>query len=82
MPCCSVNWGRAHSLREICGGLASVEGKLNHPGAGEAPSRSTLSYANAHRPWQLFEAVFGLLLQPKSRSWLVMVMDLPANFVG
>lgn len=26
--------GRAHSLREICGGLASVEGKLNHLGVG------------------------------------------------
>lgn len=55
--------GRAHSLREICGGLASVEGKLNHLGVGEAPARSTLSYANAHRPWELFEAVFGQLLR-------------------
>lgn len=54
--------GRAHSLREICGGLASVEGKLNHLGVGAAPSRSTLSYANAHRPWQLYEAVFHQLL--------------------
>ena len=54
--------GRAHSLREICGGLASVEGKLRHLGVGGAPKRSTLSYANAHRPWQLFEAVFGQLL--------------------
>ena len=26
--------GRAHSLREICGGLASVEGKLSHLGVG------------------------------------------------
>ena len=54
--------GRAHSLREICGGLASVEGKLNHLGVGNAPKRSTLSYANAHRPWQLFEEVFMQLL--------------------
>ena len=54
--------GRAHSLREICGGLASVEGKLNHLGVGDAPKRSTLSYANAHRPWQLFEEVFMPLL--------------------
>ncbi len=54
--------GRAHSLREICGGLASVEGKLNHLGVGDAPKRSTLSYANAHRPWQLFEDVFMQLL--------------------
>jgi hypothetical protein len=54
--------GRAHSLREICGGLASVEGKLNHLGVGGAPKRSTLSYANAHRPWQLYEEVFMQLL--------------------
>ena len=54
--------GRAHSLREICGGLASVEGKLNHLGVGNAPARSTLSYANAHRPCTLFEEVFFQLL--------------------
>jgi hypothetical protein len=54
--------GRAHSLREICGGLASVEGKLNHLGVGKAPPRSTLSYANAHRPAALFEEVFYSLL--------------------
>lgn len=54
--------GRAQSLREICGGLASAEGKLNHLGIDTAPARSTLSYANAHRPWQLFESLFYVLL--------------------
>ena len=54
--------GRAHSLREICGGLASVEGRLNHLGVGAAPRRSTLSYANAHRPAALYEEVFQWLL--------------------
>src|ERR1700756_1089154 len=49
--------GRAHSLREIEGGLKSCEGKLAHLGI-EAPARSSLSYANGHRPWQLFEKVF------------------------
>jgi hypothetical protein len=49
--------GRAHSLREIEGGLKSCEGKLAHLGI-EAPARSSLSYANAHRPWQLYEQVF------------------------
>ena len=49
--------GRAHSLREICGGLASCEGKLHHLGIA-SPKRSTLSYANEHRPWQLYEKVF------------------------
>src|SRR5256886_17602625 len=53
--------GRAHSLREICGGLRSSEGKLAHLGI-ETPSRATLAYANAHRPWQLFEQVFHQLL--------------------
>jgi len=53
--------GRAHSLREICGGLASCEGKLSHLGI-TAPARSTLAYANEHRPWQLYRAVFQELL--------------------
>ena len=53
----------AHSLREISGGLATAMGKLVHLGMKSAPARSTLSYANAHRPWQLFEAVFHQVLQ-------------------
>jgi hypothetical protein len=54
--------GHAKSLREICGGLAASEGKLRHLGLPEAPSRSTLAYANEHRPWQLYEAMFQQLL--------------------
>ena len=38
--------GRAHSLREITGGLRSCEGKFKHLGIS-APSRSTLAYAGA-----------------------------------
>jgi len=54
--------GRAHSLREITGGLRSCEGKLKHLGI-TAPNRSTLAYANEHRPWQLYEKVFLQLLE-------------------
>src|SRR5664280_2709270 len=50
--------GRAHSLREICGGLACCEGQLKHLGVPVAPKRSTLAYANEHRPWELYQAVF------------------------
>ena len=50
--------GHAQSLREICGGLAATEGKLRHLGIEEAPKATTLSYANAHRPWQLYQTVF------------------------
>src|SRR5271165_5921429 len=49
---------QAKSLREIIDGLACCEGKLNHLGLQEGPKRSTLSYANGKRPWQLFEQVF------------------------
>ena len=54
--------GHAKSLREICGGLAASEGKLRHLGLPTAPSRSTLAYANEHRPWQLQRTVFEQLL--------------------
>lgn len=54
--------GAAHSLREICGGLATALGKLVHLGLRQAPIRSTLAYANAHRPWQLYETIFYDLL--------------------
>ncbi len=54
--------GRAHSLREISGGLRSCEGKLIHLGIS-APARSTLAYANEHRPWELYQMVFEELLE-------------------
>src|SRR4030042_2675697 len=54
--------GRAHSLREITGGLQSCEGKLKHLGIS-APNRSTLAYANGHRPWELYQKVFLQLLE-------------------
>ena len=54
--------GRAQSLREITDGLRSCEGKLRHLGIKEAPARSTLAYANEHRPWEIYRDVFGALL--------------------
>jgi hypothetical protein len=54
--------GRAESLREICQGLAASEGKLKHLGVTRAPQRSTLAYANEHRPWQLYETIFYIVL--------------------
>jgi len=54
--------GAANSLREITGGLATALGKLRHLGLPKAPCRSTLSYANKHRTWKVFESVFYELL--------------------
>jgi hypothetical protein len=47
--------GHADSLREICNGLGCCLGRLVHVGIVRAPCRSTLSYANEHRPAALFE---------------------------
>lgn len=55
--------GQAKSLRESCQGLTAIEGKLKHLGVERAPNKSTLSYANEHRPWQLYQTVFQQLLQ-------------------
>jgi hypothetical protein len=54
---------QAKSLREIVQGLRSCEGKLNHLGVAEHPKRSTLAYANKHRPWELYRCVFYSLLE-------------------
>ena len=50
--------GRAHSLREICGGLACCEGQLKHLGVPVSPKKSTLAYANENRPWELYQTIF------------------------
>ena len=54
---------KADSLREICHGLSCCLGKLTHLGVLKAPNKSTLSYANRHRPAVLFEALFWSTLQ-------------------
>ena len=53
---------RADSLREICNGLECCLGKLHHLGVERAPKKSTLSYANRHRPAELYRDLFYELL--------------------
>ena len=54
-------------MRKACGrsaeGLAATEGKLRHLGILDCPKATTLSYANAHRPWQLYQSVFYTALE-------------------
>jgi hypothetical protein len=62
--------GKAQSLREICGGLATSQGKLQHLGLKTSPKRSTLAYANEHRPWQVFEDFYyATLKRSQSAEW-------------
>jgi IS4 transposase len=52
----------ATSLREIVTGMTSHQARLYHVGAVPV-KRSTLSDANAQRPWQVFADVFTALLK-------------------
>lgn len=46
---------KANSLREISYGLRSMEGNLNHLGIMQkVPCKSSLSYINANRNWEVF----------------------------
>ena len=64
----SCRLAQAESLREICYGLRCRVGRLNHLGVNVDPKRSPLSYANAHRPWQLYQQTFYELLQTCRRA--------------
>jgi hypothetical protein len=52
----------ADSLRQICNGLACCVGKLVHLGMSGAPNKSSLAYANEHRPADLYEELFYTVL--------------------
>ena len=49
------HFSKSNSLREISNGLKSATGNLNHLGVSRAPSKSTLSYINEHRDWDIFK---------------------------
>jgi hypothetical protein len=45
-------------------------GKLNHLGLLEGPRRTTLAYANEHRSWKIYEAMFyHLLAAAQKETW-------------
>lgn len=61
----------ADSLRIICNGLSCCLGKLKHLGISEAPNKSSLAYANQHRPAALFQQLFWKTLERfRSQSML------------
>lgn len=57
----------ATSLREIVSGMESHAVRLYHVG-GDVVKRSTLSDANAVRPWQVFSELFTAMLQQAHRG--------------
>lgn len=56
-------FAKSQSVRDISNGLRSATGNLNHLGVQKAPSKSTVSYQNQRRDWELFRDYYYQLLQ-------------------
>ena len=55
-------FAKSQSVRDISNGLRSATGNLNHMGIQKAPSKSTISYQNQRRDWELFRDYYYALL--------------------
>lgn len=56
-------FAKSQSVRDISNGLRSATGNLNHLGIDRAPSKSTISYQNKHRNWEIFRDYYYQLLE-------------------
>lgn len=57
-----LQFSASNSLREVSNGLRSATGNINHLGLKKVPSKSTLSYINEKRDWNLFKDYYYQLL--------------------
>lgn len=55
-------FAKSQSVRDISNGLRSATGNLNHMGVQKAPSKSTISYQNKRRDWELFRDYYYSLM--------------------
>ncbi len=55
-------FAKSQSVRDISNGLRSATGNLNHLGIEKAPSKSSISYQNKNRDWELFRDYYYQLL--------------------
>jgi hypothetical protein len=56
-------FAKSQSVRDISNGLRSATGNLNHLGVNKAPSKSTISYQNKHRSYEIFKDYYFELLK-------------------
>ena len=56
-------FAKSQSVRDISNGLRSATGNLNHLGISKAPSKSSISYENKNRNWELFRDYYYELLE-------------------
>lgn len=59
-----LHLSKSQSIREVTNGLLSISGNLNHLGIlGRSPCKSSLSYINTHRDWQMFREFYFMLFE-------------------
>ncbi|MFO7446189.1 MAG: IS4 family transposase [Ignavibacteriaceae bacterium] len=59
-----LHLSKSQSIREVTNGLLSISGNLNHLGIQrKSPSKSSLSYINAHRDWQMFREYYYMVFE-------------------
>ena len=51
-------FSKSNSLNEVCNGMRSATGDLNHLGLIKAMKRSSLAYNNQHRSWEVFRDMY------------------------
>ena len=57
-----MHFANANSNRDISNGLRSATGNLIHLGVIKAPSKSSMSYINAHRSYEIFKDLYFAML--------------------
>ncbi|MDV7390932.1 IS4 family transposase [Arthrospira platensis SPKY1] len=58
-----LHLAKVDSVRDISKGLQTSYGNLSHVGIERAPSKSSISYLNKHRNWELFKDYYFELLE-------------------
>ena len=58
-----MHLANATSNRDISNGLRSATGNLSHLGVTKAPSKSSMSYINAHRSYEVFKDLYFAMLE-------------------
>lgn len=58
-----MHLANANSNRDISNGLRSATGNLSHLGISRAPSKSSMSYINAHRNYKVFMDLYFAMLE-------------------
>jgi hypothetical protein len=51
-------FSKSNSLNEVCNGMRSATGDLNHLGLTRAMKKSSLAYNNQHRSWEVFRDMY------------------------